>query len=162
MIYNEQIRESWWKYLKDEFEFSTESPPYLFRDPHCATCCHWFLINEEGLHHLSITSSPTEYDEIINDLKGKRHYTVREEGEIIDSYMDYRFYGWCRRFPPAQRNNYSIFSFRTLFTFLKRNIPQKVAEYDFPLMPHISSCGEWKESNWVPEFIKEQKGKAQQ
>jgi hypothetical protein len=160
-MHNEKIHEAWWDYLKGIFEFSFDDVPYLFRDPHCGTCSHWFLINEDGLHNLAVTSSPNEYDEIIKDLSGKRIYTYREKSEIKDTYRDYRFYGWCKRFPPVQRSGYSILGFRSLFTFMSRNIPKKVAEYDFPLMPHDSSCGEWKENSWVAIFINENNKKAQ-
>jgi len=161
----EQIHEAWWNYLKEELDPRTTAfpseLPYLFREPHCATCSYWFLINGEGLHHLAITSSPKEYDEIINDLSGKRIHAYREKGRVIDTYQDHRFYGWCKRFPPFQRSGYSIIGFRSLFSFLNRNIPQKVSEYDFPLMPHNSSCGEWKENSWVADFISKYRPKAQ-
>ncbi len=161
-MHNEQIHESWRKYLEDMFANSlvpSDDMPYLFSDPHCGTCAHWFLINEDGLHHLAVTSSPSEYDEIIRDLSGERICVYREKGEYVDSYRDHRFYGWCKRFPPVQRGGYSILRFRSLFTFLNRNIPQKIAEYDFPLMPHNSSCGEWKEDNWLSDFVQKHKGK---
>jgi putative acetyltransferase len=74
------------------------------------------------------------------------------QGAVHRAYRDHRFYGWCKRFPPFQRSGYSIIGFRSLFSFLSRNIPQKVSEYDFPLMPHNSSCGEWKENRWVAEI----------
>jgi hypothetical protein len=47
-------------------------------------------------------------------------------------------------------------------SFLSRNIPQKVSEYDFPLMPHNCSCGEWKEGQWLADFVQKFRGKAQQ
>ena len=154
---SEQIHETWWNYLKYMLDpMTTAFPlelPYLFSEPHCGTCSHWFLINGEGLNYLATTSSPREYDKIINDLNGKRMRTYRERGKVIDSYRDHRFYGWCKRFPPLQRGGYSVIGFRSFYSFLSRNIPQKLSEYDFPLVPHDCSCGEWKENAWVPNFI---------
>ena len=162
---SEQIHEAWWNYLKDELDPRTTAfpseLPYLFREPHCGTCFHWFLINEDGLHHLAVKSSPDEYDERITDISGNRIGIYREKGKIKDTYRDYRFYGWCRRFPPVQRSGYSVLRFRSLFAFLSRKIPQKIAEYDFPLMPHNCSCGEWKEDDWVADFVNKNKRKAQ-
>ena len=118
-MHNEQIHEAWWSYLKEMFEFSFgEEVPILFESPHCGTCAHWFLINEDGLNHLAITSYPKEYDEIIKELSGNRVYAHREKGIVEDTYRDYRFYGWCKRYPPFQRSGYSIISFRSLFTLL--------------------------------------------
>jgi hypothetical protein len=161
VMYNEQVREAWWAYLSDMFPDPLGELPYFFRDPYCGTCTHWFLINEDGLRHLALTSSPKEYDEIVNDMSGNRTGVYREKGVIKDTYRDHRFYGWCKRFPPVQRSGYSIIGFRTLFTFLSRNIPQKNAEYDFPLMPHSSSCGEWKQGSWVSDFVNKHTNKEQ-
>jgi hypothetical protein len=164
-MHSEQIHKAWWNYLKDMLDpRTTDQPselPYLFSEPHCATCFHWFLVNEHGLHHLADTSSTREYDGIIEDLSGKRICAYREEGEIKDTYRDYRFYGWCRRFPPSQRSGYPVIGFRSLFTFLSRHIPRRISEYDFPLMPHNCSCGEWKEDRWVADFVGEHRGNAQ-
>jgi hypothetical protein len=164
-MHSQQIHEAWWNYLKDKLDPRNRALPselpYLFSEPYCATCSHWFLINEDGLYHLAVTSSPDEYDEILNDLSGKRICTYREKGEIKDTWLDHRFYGWCKRFPPVQRNGYSILRFRSLFSFLSRNIPQKISEYDFPLMPHDCSCGEWKEDNWVSDFVNKNRRNAQ-
>lgn len=186
----EQIHEAWWSYIEDMLNPRTTAfpleLPYLISEPHCATCLHWFLIDEQGLNHLAVTSSPNEYDKIINDLSGKRFgvnkeydkickeydkiinnlsgkrfEAYKEKGEVIDAYQDYRFYGWCKPFPPIQRSGYSVISLRSLFSFLSRNIPEKVSEYDFPLMPHDCSCGEWNEDHWVAEFISKYRPKAQ-
>ena len=160
-MHNDQIHEAWRNYLKGMFEFSIDDIPYLFRDAHCVTRFHWFLIDEEGFYNLAVTSSPKEYDEIINDLSGNRVCTYKEKGEIKDTHRDQRFYGWCKRFPPVQRGKYSILGFLSLFTFLSRSIPQKVADNDFPLMPHDCSCGEWKENKRVADFVKENNKKSQ-
>ena len=154
MLSNEQIQKSWWNYLKKMFPpLPGERLPYLFSDPHCGTCAHWFLIDYDGLHHLAITSSPSEYDNIVDDLKGNHIFDYRVNGEVEDVYTDYCFYGWCKRSPPVQRSGYSVVGFRSVFSFLSRNIPQKIAKYGFPLMPHDCSCGEWKENHWVADFV---------
>ena len=79
----EQILEAWWNYLKGMLDPKTTAfpseLPYLFGEPHCATCLHWFLIDGEGLHHLATTSSPREYDGMIDDLSGKRIRAYREK-----------------------------------------------------------------------------------
>ena len=160
-MHNEQIHEAFWKYLKNAFQYPTgEELPLEFRDSYCITCTYWFLINEAGLYHLAVTS-PNEHDEILRDLSGKRIETYREKGDIKDVYSTHRFYGWCKRFPPSQRNSYSVIRFRTIFSLINSNVPRNIAEYDFPLMPHDSSCGEWKEGPWVAEFISKHKWKAQ-
>lgn len=162
-MHNEQIIKAWRGYLKNMLEPNyTGEKPWLFSNPFCGICAHWFIVRDRDLHHLATKASPREYDEIINDLSGNRLYDVREEGDIIDHYRAHRFYGWCKRYPPTQQGGYSIIGFRSIFTFLNRNIPQKVAEYDFPLMPHDSQCGEWKKGNWVDSFVKENTGKAPQ
>jgi hypothetical protein len=159
---NEQIRETWWKHLNDMFDpllLVIEDLPYLFRDPNCATCFHWFLMNEDGLDHLANTS-PKEYQEVLTDLRGERIYHIREKDQMDDVYRSHRFYGWCKRFPPLfQHRGYSVIGFRSLFTFLSRHVPKKISEYDFPLMPFDSSCGEWKESPWVEDFVTKHKEK---
>jgi hypothetical protein len=138
-MHNEQIIEAWQRYLKDNCQSPFGEIGWLFRGAYCGTCTHWFLINEDGLDHLATEASPREYyDEIIRDLNGKRIKDYKEHGKIMDVYSDYRFYGWCRRFPPVQRRGYSILRFRSLLTFLSDHVPKKVAEYDFPLMPHDS------------------------
>jgi hypothetical protein len=157
-MHDEQINEAWWTYLKDTFDspIRGDELPIIFREPHCGTCSYWFLINNDGLDHVSKTSSPAEYDEIIKGLSGKRLFTY-QDSKITDGWFDYRFYGWCKRFPPVQRSEYSILRFRSLFSFLIRRIHYKVAEYDFPLMPHDCSCGEWKRNKWVLDFINRNK-----
>ncbi len=78
MLSNEQIQESWWNYLKKMFPpLPGHRLPYLFSDPYCATCTYWFLIDYDGLYHLDITSSPSEYDDIVNDLKGNHIFAYR-------------------------------------------------------------------------------------
>ena len=151
------MEESWLNFLKHSFQLDLLGEiPQLFRKPYCGTCSHWFLINKEGLHHLAVTSSPKEYEEILNDIDGKRHGIIRERDEV-DVYTFFRFYGWCKRFPPMHRQSYSIIKFRTIFSLLNNSIPKKVSEYDFPLMPHESVCGEWREAKWVDDFVTENK-----
>jgi hypothetical protein len=119
-MHNEQIIEAWQRYLKDNCQSPFGEIGWLFRGPYCGTCTHWFLINEDGLDHLATEASPREYyDEIIRDLNGKRIKDYKEHGKV-------------------QRRGYSILRFRSLLTFLSDHVPKKVAEYDFPLMPHDS------------------------
>lgn len=158
---NEMIHESWWNYLKSMSESRIGDMPYLFRDPHCGTCSHWHLIDEDALHNIAVTSSPKEYDEIFEGMSGKRLCVHREKGNVQDTYRDYRFYGWCKRFPPMHRGGYSVIGFRSFFTLLSRRVPNKISEYDFPLMPHDNTCGEWQEDKWVKNFLDELNGKNQ-
>jgi len=160
-MHNEQISNAWWVYLKNMFKHGIGDMPFLFETPHCGTCSNWFLIDEDGLDHIALTSAPGEYDEIIRDLKGERICDYREEGKIIDTYSDHRFYGWCKRFPPVPQSGHSIIGFRSFFSLLSRHIPKKVSEYDFPLMQHDNICGEWKKAKWVDKFIDQNRRKAQ-
>ena len=150
---NEEIREAWRNYLKEEFNpkirIDPKHVPSLFRFPNCATCSYWFLITEAGLRHIIRTSSPHEYEEIIQGMSGRR----LELGP--ESYRVHRFFGWCKRFPPAPRGGYSITGYRSIFTRLNRRILQNIAEFSFPLMPHEGQCGEWKKDEWVESFIEE-------
>jgi hypothetical protein len=155
-MYDEKIEENWKKYNEDMFKYSIDEVPYLFQTPRCNTCTHWKLITSEALHHIAI-SSPNEYDEIMECLEGKQVRTFRVEGKIEDVYSDVRFFGWCKRFPPVHKQDYSIIRFRTLFSLLNRFIYKRVGEYGFPLMPHDEFCGEWKKDDWVDDWIKEHK-----
>lgn len=153
-MHGEKIKETWTKYNQDMFKYSFNEVPNLFQTPRCNTCSHWNLLGEEALHHISI-SSPKEYDEIIRGLEGKRIRTFKSEGKIEDVYSDFRFFGYCKRYPPASKGGYSIVGFRTLFTLLNRYIPKRIGEYGFPLMPHDEFCGEWNKGKWVDDWIKD-------
>jgi hypothetical protein len=130
--------------------------PYIFQKPHCNTCVHWKLLNAEALDHIAI-SSPNEYDEIIKCFEGKRGRIVRDKGTVEDFYNEFRFFGWCKRFPPVykQEGDYSIIRLRTLFSLLNSFNRKRIGEYGFPLMPHDEVCGEWKKDDWVDDWIKE-------
>jgi hypothetical protein len=47
----------------------------------------------ERIHTSKLQLSSEEYDKIGRDLRGKRIIPVLENGETVDSYQDYRFYG---------------------------------------------------------------------
>ena len=158
----EEYEENWQNYLKNFFQgiaapllVDEESGlPYLFANPVCATCQFWHPIHRDGLNQLP---APHEYDLVEKGLNGKILKTVSlGEGEH-DAYNDHVFYGWCKRFPPTNRDTYSIIGFRSLFSLVSRRIPLKVADYQFPLLSHLNTCGEWKKGQWVEGFISENK-----
>jgi hypothetical protein len=151
-MHNEEITKTWWNYLRDLFALGGTPP--LFELPHCATCSYWFLIDEEGLHHIALTSSPKEYDKIIDGLSGKLITAFKVDGKVEDVYQTHRFYGWCKRFPPVPRGGYSIIQFRSFASLLNRYIHRNISQYCFPLMPEDEWCGEWNKAKWVDSFIK--------
>jgi hypothetical protein len=156
MMKTHEIHKAFFSYLEGLFPASArigDEKPRLFQDGYCGTCQHWSLLNSAGLHHIAITGPPSEYDEILEHMNGKKRY-VYEGEEYTDTYSDYLFYGWCRRYPPTPRSGYYIGSIRSLFSRLIRYIPMRVSEYEFPLVTHECSCGEWKEAEWVADFIK--------
>ena len=127
----EEIYETWWSYLKDELDPRTTAfpseLPYLFREPHCGTCSHWY----------------------VKEFGGKQIKGYWEKGEVVDTYSESLFYGWCKRFPPVQRSPNSSFN------LFKKDASQINSTYDFPVVPHEQSCGEWNEGDWVKELINE-------
>jgi len=157
-----EYEEEWQNYLKNFFQ-GIAAPllvdedsglPYLFASPICATCQYWYPIHRDGLNQLP---APHEYDLVEKGLNGKIIKTVSlGEGEH-DAYSDHVFYGWCKRYPPTNRDTYSIIGFRSLFSLVSRKIPQKVADYQFPLLSHTNTCGEWKQGEWVESFVNEYK-----
>lgn len=154
----EKAEDAWQKYLRNFFQgiaaplmVDEESDlPYLFANPHCATCAHWHPIHLDGLNQLS---APHELNHIEAGLQGKILKTVSLGNGEHDVYKDHEFYGWCKRYPPTYRDSYSIIGFRTVFSLVSRKIVQKISDYQFPLMSHMNYCGEWKQGDWVEDFI---------
>jgi hypothetical protein len=158
---NEQIFEAWADYTCDMIKYSLSSElPHLFKSPHCGTCKFWVLLNQDAMHFVAI-NSPNEYDKIEKGTKGNILKTYEENGEIVDTYNDYQFYGWCKRMPPTIKVNYSILGIRSLFSKLIRHIPKFIAENSFPAMPHDEWCGEWVKDSWVDDHVEEQTNKGQ-
>jgi len=162
MMDREKFEKAWNEYLKDLFHglfasigFDDETElPFLFAYPHCATCTFWYPIHRDGIDQLL---APHEIERVEAGLQGKLYKDVSLGDDEYDHYTYYEFYGWCKRYPPPHRDCYSIISFRSLFSLISRKIPQKLADYQFPILIHTNTCGEWKQGNWVKEFIKENK-----
>jgi len=158
-MHNEEIRRRWQNYIDDMFNYNLfGEKPYLFESSYCATCIHWYLLNEEGLHHVAITA-PNDYERIMIGLEGNIIKPVKEEGEIIDSYQDHQFFGWCKRYPPIIKNNYSILRIRSIFSRLATHVPKLISEFGYPLMPHDECCGEWGKDLWVDKRLNEEESK---
>jgi hypothetical protein len=122
-MHNEEIFKRCNDYIDDMFKYNIFGGlPYLIKSPHCGTCAHWYLLCEDSLHYLAC-EVPNDSNKIIKGLKGEIVRAYKEEGEIKDVYSDSCFYGWCKRFPPIKKTEYSIMSIRTLFTRLIRHIP---------------------------------------
>ena len=155
---SEEIYNKWQDFLRNELDpsgmLSPLDLPFLFSNPCCATCSYWFLLNGEELHLLGMTSIPRIYENIINGFNGKQTMYYKDK-EDLDVFNIYRFYGKCKRFPPSHRNEYYCPRAWSFFSFFKKNILQKYYAYDFPLLPHDCSCGEWKQDGWVKDFIME-------
>lgn len=158
----EKAENEWREYLKGLLQgftaaisFDDETGlPFLFAYPHCATCYFWYPIHRGGLNHLS---NPDEIEYVEAGLQGKLLNSISLGNDHSDTYWNHAFFGWCKRYPPRHRDYYSIVGFRTLFTLVSRIIPSKIADYQFPVLSHINTCGEWKQGDWVEKFIKENK-----
>jgi len=117
----EHITKSWNEYLKRE----SESPlveSHLFKYPYCGTCKFWTLIDEDGL---AAIQDQQEYDKVIQGIEGNILRAVRDNGSVIDTYTTWLFFGFCKRYPPQSPR------------------PIHIADYDFPLLSHWNTCGEW-------------------
>ena len=150
--------EAWQEYLVNFFQgiaapllTDDESGlPYIFSNPLCATCQYWYPVHRDGLNQIH---APQENDIIEKGMQGKILNTVSLGGGVNDAYESHIFYGWCKRYPPQQQDTYTIISFRSLFSLIARKIPLKISDYQFPLISHENTCGEWKQGNWVVDFI---------
>jgi hypothetical protein len=100
-----------------------------------------------------------EIDHVNAGLQGNLLKIVSLDDGTHDSYRDHEFYGWCKRYPPRHQDSYAIISFRSLFSILSRKIPKKIADYQFPILSHENTCGEWKQGDWVQKFIIDNKVK---
>lgn len=149
----EKIRELWEKYINELFEYSITQPPHLFSMPNCATCTHWHLLDEDVLEMISI-HSPREFEYVFRGMEGKIIKAYKENGEIKDTYNDYKFYGYCKRFPPALLESDSVLKIG-FFSITNVKIPGILSGYRFPIMPHEEKCGEWKQDEWVRKMLSE-------
>ena len=130
--------------------------PGPFGTPCCATCKYWRILRPQDLltgQMNSTVPNPDEAERIENGWRGKLRRTVSETDGEHDSYLDHEFFGWCKRYPPQFHAPDSIISIRSFLSFLARHIPSKIAEYQFPLMPHHDGCGEWSKADWVDRFV---------
>ena len=147
-----EIRELWGKYINKTVKYSL-GQPHLFSRPYCATCTHWHLLDEDSLNAISIYS-PKEHEQICRGMKGEIIRPYEEDGQIVDTYTDHIFYGFCKRFPPTWPESDSITKIR-LLSIINVKRPRLVTGYRFPVLPHEEWCGEWKQDKWVTEVLSE-------
>ena len=146
------IWDSYMKMLTDHVKNSSWSGFYLFSNPSCGTCEHWRLILEQLLEELSPDDARTILQGVEGEIK-----PVKENGEIVDTFRDVTYHGFCKRSPPFARGGSSIvYSKFPLFSFTRRllHIPNRITKFcDWPITPHDQFCGEWKKGSWVDDYL---------
>jgi len=141
----EEIFTLWKNYIEELFKYARVivEIPYIYSSPHCATCTHWKLFGED------------EFDTIRQESS---HLSVTYDYELMYRAMkgeDYRFFGFCKRYPPLS-HDYGSFVIKP--KPLWRGATRFVFEYRFPITDQEQWCGEWKRGPWYwceKEFILE-------
>ena len=151
-MHAERIRGLWKDYLEDLFKYSLSKPPFLFETPYCGTCFYWNLLNADAMEIIEVIA-PNEYEAICRGMEGKIIKAYREDGEIKDTYNEHRFFGFCKRYPPSLMQGNSIIKFNSLLSLKNIKVPMILSGYKFPVMPHDEWCGEWKQGEWVADFM---------
>ena len=135
----------WRKFLKqaDPHSRTSASGGPIYKLPMCGNCKHWKLIDDEGMTNIQ---SPDDFNRIDSGLEERVYRSIRLSDGTVEVYSVQLFYGWCKRYPPKPRYNYSIKKSLSLFARLYLKVPQKISDYNFPLLSHENECGEWQAS----------------
>ncbi len=147
----ETASDLWAKFIDDSTKFSLTQPPYTLTASNCGTCKYWHLVDEDTLEVVA-AYSPKEYEFMRRGMKEGHIKGYEENGQVVDTYPDHIFYGFCKRFPPTIAESHSKLSFPSLsLADIKR--PDILSGYRFPFLPHKESCGEWKQGEWVARAL---------
>jgi hypothetical protein len=150
---NETIHKLWTEYVDFFCNYVPTggwgSSP-LFDKPSCATCTHWHIFQEETMEVIS-KYAPEVYEHICQGMKGKST-PYKEDGKVVDSYNEYIFYGYCKRFPPTLPESDSITK-KGIFSSKNIKTPRLLPGYIFPVLPQEEVCGEWKQSSRVKDLL---------
>jgi len=157
----EEIFTLWKNYIEELFKYArvVVEIPYIYSSPHCATCAHWKLFGEDELETISYESKDLsityKYERICEGMKGNLHKVLRYSADDIDTCNFYRFFGFCKRYPPLS-HDYGPFVIKP--KPLWRGATRFIFEYRFPITDQEQWCGEWKRGPWYwceKEFILE-------
>ena len=140
------IIELWDNYINDLFADPSliEDMPIMFASPYCGTCNYWQLFDEDEMEVMSEVMHDLEYERIRKGMNGTLYRVMQKNGEYIDNYRDYRFFGFCKRYPPLP-NDKGQFVIKPKSLLLKDT--EFIFEDRFPIIDHKQWCGEWKRSN---------------
>ena len=138
----------------------SKSPIDYFSDPWCETCEYWFFLRQDVIEQIEIYY-PNIYKHICDGMEGKIIKGFEENGVVVDTYNDHRFYGFCKRYPPVIGDEDSVIKKIGLFSSSNTKIRKILDGYRFPVLPNNEWCGEWKLSQWGKERLKKEQNNNQ-